>query len=95
MIIHFLKTTPNHFNETLNGKDFEIRFNDRDFKINDFVVLQEFKRIICPTHRIEQYTGREIVGKITASYNINDITEDQRFDNYVAFKLKIIKKRNC
>lgn len=51
---HRLKTTPKHFYEVLSGrKNFEIRKNDRKFRIGDFVVLEEFKPIG------KKYSGRD------------------------------------
>jgi ASC-1-like (ASCH) protein len=40
---HELKTWPNYFEDILNGrKTFEVRKNDRDFHVNDFLILEEF-----------------------------------------------------
>lgn len=127
-MMHFLKITPNHFNEALNGKNFEIRFNDRNFKVDDRITLKEFlgvkhyptcpdidscrryirinedeeekmncgiERECCYDYDKEIYSGRKIIGRITAVYDISDITKDNRFDNYVAFKFEIITTRNC
>ena len=39
---HLLKTDPEFFQATLAGlKTFEIRFNDRDFKVGDILYIQE------------------------------------------------------
>lgn len=44
---HDLKTYPFYFNAVLVGmKKFEVRKNDRDFKIGDFLYLKEFDRDI-------------------------------------------------
>lgn len=52
-MIHYLKTWPEYFVEVRNGhKTFEIRKkNDRDYKVDDILVLQEFS----PT--TQSYTG--------------------------------------
>lgn len=40
---HGVKISPTHFEEVLSGrKKFEIRFNDRNYKIGDVVVLSEY-----------------------------------------------------
>ena len=95
--MHFLKTYPNHFEEILNeGKDFEIRFNDRNFKVGDKITLKEFTGTkVYPEengtiHKEEIYTKREIIAKITKIYDIGDV---YLFNNYVAFKFKIIHKK--
>lgn len=43
MKIHELKILPQYFEEVLKGnKTFEIRKNDRDFKIRDILILKEW-----------------------------------------------------
>lgn len=55
---HELKCQELFFQATWAGsKSFEIRFNDRGFKVNDQVVLQE-------VDADGEYTGREIEGFI-------------------------------
>ncbi len=55
---HFLKITEEHFINVLKGiKTFEIRKNDRDYKIGDELVLRLWKK--------EKYTGDNITVKIT------------------------------
>lgn len=50
---HYLKILPKYFMDIEKGiKSFEIRFNDRDFKVGDFLHLQEY----CGG----EYTGREM-----------------------------------
>lgn len=42
-MIHNLKTWPEYFRAVRNReKTFELRFNDRDFKVGDVLLLQEF-----------------------------------------------------
>lgn len=58
--IHNLKTWPSYFERIVTGrKKFEARRDDRDFKIGDFLNLQEYD----PNRDI--YTGREITVKVT------------------------------
>lgn len=40
---HKLKCWPNYLNDIIAGrKNFELRLNDRDFKVGDILALQEF-----------------------------------------------------
>ena len=41
-MIHALKTHKKYFNEVISGKKmFEVRKNDRDFQVGDFIALNE------------------------------------------------------
>ena len=43
MKVHYLKTIPNYFREAARGnKPFEVRKNDRYFKVGDIVQLEEW-----------------------------------------------------
>ena len=56
---HTLKTEPQYFCDTWAlKKKFEIRQNDRNFRIGDLVILKEFNPLY------NSYTGREVHGKI-------------------------------
>lgn len=56
---HELKTLPKYFRAVLeNKKTFEVRKNDRDFKVGDILILKEW------TPR-KGYSGNEISKKIT------------------------------
>lgn len=68
MKVHELKISPNFLNDILEGdKDFEIRKNDRNFKVGDFIVFREFNngeyqsKIACCRigYILENYTGLE------------------------------------
>lgn len=51
-MIHYLKITPEYYQQAVRGiKQFELRKDDRDYKVGDHVVLQEWDG--------EKYTGRE------------------------------------
>lgn len=55
---HCLKIYPKYFNSVMNGKKtFEIRKNDRGFKVGDKILLREWDNI--------SYSGREILAEIT------------------------------
>ena len=61
---HYLKTLTNFYQDVESGKkNFEVRFNDRDFKVYDILYLKEF---IPPS----TYTGREIRKQI--AYVLDD-----------------------
>jgi len=73
---HELKTSTEFFEESWNeNKQFEIRENDRDFHVNDWIILREFDLTS------ELYTGRSIEGKI--SY----ITSFDQREGIVVFSL--------
>lgn len=83
--IHELKTINPYFNDVWGGiKNFEIRKNDRDFKINDWIVLKEYdseKNI---------YSGREITVYIT--YILNDFHAIK--ENYCIISFKTLELIN-
>lgn len=57
--LHELKTWGKYFVEVKNGdKKFELRKNDRDFKIGDYLLLREYNP------NTEEYTGRELIKRI-------------------------------
>lgn len=66
-MIHELKTEQPFFDEIFKGtKTFEIRENDRDFKVGDVLVLQEYDPDYTPTHaRDSRYSGREVKAAVT------------------------------
>jgi hypothetical protein len=58
--IHSLKTWPKWFAASAAGKKpFEIRKNDRDFRVGDTLVLQEWDPIT------QKYSGKSLTRKIT------------------------------
>ncbi len=59
-IVHELKLWDVYFREVKNGnKTFEVRLNDRNFKVGDFLLLNEYD----PDREI--YLGRKIICKIS------------------------------
>lgn len=57
---HELKTWPEYFQAVMDGtKTFEIRANDRDFKVGDILSLREW----CP--RRESFTGFRLERQVT------------------------------
>lgn len=72
--IHVLKIMPIYFQDVIEGrKKFEVRRNDRDFKVGDIVILKEFE--------YGKYTGRTHTTRIT--YILDDAEYCK--DGYVIF----------
>ena len=60
--VHELKILPEYFEAVKNkSKKFEVRKNDRDFKVGDTIMLLEWNG---------EYTGRFLIAQIT--YILND-----------------------
>ncbi len=56
---HYLKISPKHYLDIVNnGKTFEVRYNDRNFKTQDILHLQEWTAS-------DGYSGREIMATVT------------------------------
>ncbi|HEK4692909.1 TPA: DUF3850 domain-containing protein [Clostridioides difficile] len=76
-MIHELKILPQYFKEVVNGnKNFEVRKNDRGFKKDDLLVLQEFDG--------EKYTGLETRKEITYVLENSDYLQN----GYVVLGIK-------
>lgn len=76
---HFIKIEPQYFLHVINKiKKFEIRKNDRKYKIGDIVVLQEYKK------ETNAYTGR------TAIIEITYITSFMQKRNIVVFSFDLL-----
>ena len=57
---HKLKTWPVYFQAVKSGdKTFEVRRNDRDFKVEDVLLLQEWSPVK------KEYTGDEMTVRVT------------------------------
>lgn len=58
--VHYLKVLPQYFEPVdLGLKPFEIRFNDRDYQLDDILYLQEWD------YKTERYTGHRCSKRIT------------------------------
>ena len=58
---HELKILPKYFEDVMTGKkNFEIRKNDQDFKVGDYLLLKEWER--------GKYTGRQIKKRVQYIY---------------------------
>lgn len=77
---HHLKILPEYFEPVLSKtKNFEVRNNDRNFKVGDNIILEEFQP------ETKSYTGRKINATITY------ITDFMQRENYVVFAFKTNK----
>lgn len=77
---HYLKTLTNFYNAVESGnKTFEVRFNDRDFRVGDTLILQNWNGW--------ERTGRELIKKVTY------ILDDPQYckDGYVVLGIKDIE----
>jgi hypothetical protein len=60
---HALKTWSVYFEQSfLGNKNFEIRKNDRNFQVGDFLILHEWNKLSS------SYTGRQLIKKISYIY---------------------------
>jgi len=60
MTVHQLKSWPEFFGPLLDGsKNFELRKNDRDYRVGDHLLLQEYEP------RDQRFTGRELAKRVT------------------------------
>jgi len=60
MEIHTLKTWPESFQSIFAGiKKFDVREDDRDFNVQDVLVLREWN------NETERYTGRKVAVEVT------------------------------
>lgn len=67
-MIHALKTEPEFFDAVIHGdKTFEVRENDRDFRVGDYLALNELDDTRT------EYTGRSVL--LYVSY----VLKDERF----------------
>lgn len=78
---HTLKILPEYFNAVLAGrKTFEFRYNDRDFKVGDLVILRE---VFPPDHVVSNlagtYTGGIIYAGITYILPLNLFIENSKY----------------
>ena len=74
---HYLKILPDYYDHVKSGdKTFEVRFNDRDYQVNDVLHLQEFNN--------GEYTGRELVKVV--SYILNN--PDYCKEGYIILAIK-------
>jgi hypothetical protein len=80
---HVLKITPQYFDDVFKGlKDFEVRKNDRDFRVGDRIELKEYgEKVIFPRYLLKEIKYILAGGQ----YGI--------FADYVVLGLKNVKGR--
>lgn len=77
MKVHKLKILPEYYNAQIEGKkNFEIRKNDRDYKVGDKLVLKEYDP------KAKEFTGQSFITEITF------ITNYQQKDGYIVLGTK-------
>ena len=82
MKVHKLKILPEYYNAQIEGKkNFEIRKNDRNYQIGDWLLLKEYNP------KIKKFTERKVMVEITY------ITDYQQKNGYVVLGTKNIKER--
>ena len=82
---HFVNIYEEYFKDVVEGsKSFELRRNDRSYKVGDFVCMREVVRNSCR----KSFTGRYVVVEITRLWSLADLSED--LADYVMFTFDII-----
>ena len=82
-ITHDLKCDPEYFQAVKRGdKTFEVRKNDRDFRVGDYIDLREYDR------EKQCYTG-DVILKIKITYILKDYLA--LVDDFVVLGLKLPK----
>ena len=80
---HYIKILPEYYRAIeQKKKTFEVRYNDRDYKVYDVLHLQEWLN--------GGYTGREITADVT--YIINDSNYCK--DGYVIMSIEVVSINN-
>lgn len=96
MKTHELKTWSQYFEAIIAGeKTFELRKNDRDFKVGDKLLLKEYKLLGLNniTQRIDgEYTGGEQMVEVT--YLLNHEPMKNNFGLQAGYCVMGIKKLN-
>ena len=76
MATHQLKVWSEYMDDLLNGsKTFELRYNDRNFQVGDFLLLMEYDK------ENQKYLTREL--KVKISYVLDNSVFDALKDGYL------------
>lgn len=82
---HELKITCNYFNDILFlKKNFEVRKNDRDFRVNDILILKEYDNIE------KQYTGCKAKFKVLYVLKDKDFPQGIQ-EGYCVMRIKLLE----
>lgn len=74
MTWHLLKCWPEYFDALLSGtKKCDARINDRDYKLGDVLVLQEWGPIRADLSQVKDYTGRVAIYRVTHCVYTHDL----------------------
>jgi hypothetical protein len=85
-VCHELKTWPEFFRKVWDGKKpFELRKDDRDFRVGDRVILSEYD-----PSATESYSGRWIAARI--SDIIRDVPEFGLMPGFAILALEIVER---
>lgn len=90
-ITHKLKSWPQFFNPTRNGvKQFELRRNDRDYRVGDQLLLKEWSPALLDQYLVlgddpevankKAYTGRELLVRV--DYIMDSMTLDRLMNRF-------------
>ncbi|MBP1040387.1 DUF3850 domain-containing protein [Vagococcus sp. BWB3-3] len=87
-IVHDLKIDPRYFRDLeLGSKTFEVRKDDRPFRINDMLLLQSFDV------KNQEYTGSTVFASVVGIFGRADHEKDYVKEGYVILSIEIIKTR--
>jgi hypothetical protein len=87
--IHYLKSHPRFFAKVIDGtKQFEIRFDDRGFRIGDGIVLLEWDPEQGQERVAEGYTGGQVSGTIVYVLSSKEMAGGGLESGYVALGIE-------
>lgn len=87
-MVHELKLDPMYFRDLeLGYKTFEIRKDDRPFKINDMLLLQSFDR------KNQEYTGSMVFASIVGIFGREEHEKEFVKEGYVILSIDLVKSR--
>lgn len=80
-VVHEIKSWPRYFEGVWEGtKPFEVRKNDRDYRVGDRILQREW------TPETERYTGREVLSDVT--YVLDDSASGGLTKGYVVLGIR-------
>ena len=85
---HELKIDPVYFRDLESGsKTFEIRKDDRPFRVNDVLLLQSFNR------EVNEYTGSMVLASVTGIFGRKENEKEFVKEGYVILLIDLLKSR--